>query len=63
MPDRTACKFCGKVGFVRRENVLNAGRSIVAFYCGSCNRSWQEGEEGRAPDDVKRAAGKKRQRS
>ena len=41
MPDRTACKFCGKVGFVRRERVIKGGRSIESFYCGACNRSWE----------------------
>ena len=41
MPDRTACKFCGKVGFVRRENIIKAGRTITAFYCGACNRLWE----------------------
>jgi len=50
MPDRTPCKYCGKVGFVRRENVIKAARSITAFYCGSCNRNWEEAEEGRTPD-------------
>jgi len=45
MPDRTPCKYCGKVGFVRREHVLTAGRSITSFYCGSCNRSWEQAEE------------------
>lgn len=45
MPDRTACKYCGKVGFVRRENVITAGRTSTAFYCGSCNRSWERIED------------------
>ena len=48
MPDRTACKYCGRVGFVRRETIIKAGRSITGFYCGSCNRSWEETEEGAA---------------
>jgi hypothetical protein len=41
MPDRTACKYCGKLGFIRRENIIKAGRTITAFYCGACNRSWE----------------------
>ena len=45
MPDRTPCKYCAKVGFVRRERVVKAERSIIAFYCGSCNRSWEQAEE------------------
>jgi hypothetical protein len=48
MPDRTACKFCGKVGFVRHERVIKGGRVIETFYCGACNRSWEETEEGAA---------------
>jgi hypothetical protein len=63
MPDRTACKYCGKVGFVRRERVVKAERATTAFYCGSCNRSWEEAEEGRAADDVKRPPNNKRERS
>lgn len=42
MPDRTACKYCGKIGLVRRERVLKGGRASDAFYCGACNRSWQQ---------------------
>jgi len=53
MPDRTACKYCGKVGFVRRENVLKADRKIASFYCGACNRSWEEAEEGGGRDDAR----------
>lgn len=42
MPDRTACKYCGKTGFVRRERILKGGRVSDAFYCGACNRSWEQ---------------------
>jgi hypothetical protein len=42
MPDRTACKYCGKTGFVRLERVLKGGRASDAFYCGACNRSWEQ---------------------
>lgn len=42
MPDRIACKYCGKVGLVRRERVLKGGRASDAFYCGACNRSWEQ---------------------
>jgi len=45
MPDRTACKYCGKIGFVRREHVIKGGRTMASFYCGSCNRSWEQPEE------------------
>ena len=45
MPDRTPCRFCGKVGLVRRERVIKGGRSIESFYCGSCNRSWEVADD------------------
>jgi len=41
MPDRTTCPHCRKVGFVRREYVIKGGQAMIAFYCGSCDRSWQ----------------------
>jgi hypothetical protein len=44
MPHRT-CKYCGKSGFVRRENVVKGERKITAFYCGACNRSWEVADE------------------
>jgi len=50
MPDRTPCKFCGKVGLIRRERVIKGGRSSESFYCGSCNRSWDIEDEPR--DDI-----------
>lgn len=45
MPDRVTCKYCGKAGLVRRENVIKGKRSITAYYCGACNRSWDVSEE------------------
>jgi hypothetical protein len=50
MPDRIACKFCAKVGFVRRERVIKGRRSIESFYCGACNRAWKVADD--AADDV-----------
>jgi len=41
MPDRTLCKLCGKVGLVRREQVIKGGKTTIVFYCGACNRSWE----------------------
>jgi len=51
MPDRTACVHCGKVGFVRRENVIKGGVTTTVFYCGACNRTWEarEDDDGREP--------------
>ena len=55
MPDRTPCPHCGKVGFVRREHVIKGGRTVTAFYCGACNRSWEVGAGDETP---KRSADK-----
>jgi len=52
MPDRVTCKYCGKAGLVRRENVIKGNRTITVYYCGACNRSWDVSE-----DSHKRAAG------
>ena len=41
MPDRIPCKYCGKVGFIRREHVLKGARAVDTFYCGACDRSWE----------------------
>jgi hypothetical protein len=41
MTDRTPCRCCGKVGFVRQEHMIDRGRSTTLFYCGSCNQRWQ----------------------
>jgi hypothetical protein len=57
MPDRTACKYCGKTGFVRRERVLKGDRATDAFYCGACNRSWEQVAAGaQSRDDADRGA-------
>ena len=40
MPDRTACPRCMKVGFVRHEKVIRAGRAERHYECGHCNHSW-----------------------
>ena len=45
MPDRTTCKYCSRNGLVRREHVIKAGNSTVAYYCGACDRSWQVADE------------------
>jgi hypothetical protein len=56
MPDRTACKYCGKTGFVRRERVLKGGSSVEAFYCGACDRSWEvHAHETQAEDAARRS--------
>jgi hypothetical protein len=45
MPDRTPCTYCGKIGLVRRENVVKGERTTTAFYCGACNRSWEVSDD------------------
>lgn len=42
MPDRTRCVACGRIGFVRREQVFEKGKALTDFYCGVCNKSWRE---------------------
>jgi hypothetical protein len=40
MPDRTRCIACNRVGFVRREHVIEKGKSHIQYYCGSCEKTW-----------------------
>ena len=49
MPDRTPCVHCDSVGYVRREHVIEAGRALIQFYCGRCERTWTVAEEQDAP--------------
>lgn len=56
MPDRTPCKYCGKVGFVRCEHVLKGAWAIDAFYCGACDRSWEvRAQQAHAQDTARRS--------
>ena len=41
-----ACRRCKKVGFVRFETVVARGSSHRDFYCGVCDHSWREYDEG-----------------
>jgi hypothetical protein len=56
MPDKTVCPICKKTGFVRFETVLTRGQVHRAYYCGSCNHSWEIAEDGTptAPTDPER---------
>lgn len=58
MPDRTACPYCKRVGFVRREHVIKGGKAVTLFYCGSCTRSWEvaDGERNGGAKSRERAA-------
>ena len=49
VPVRTKCPRCRKVGFVRLENVIKAGRAERHYYCGACNHNWQVVEEAEPP--------------
>jgi len=40
LPAQTRCERCGTVGFVRREHVIEKGKSLMHYYCGHCNQSW-----------------------
>ena len=40
MPERTACRRCARVGYVRMETVLTGGTSVQTFFCGLCDGSW-----------------------
>jgi hypothetical protein len=46
MPDRTPCVLCRKVGFIRFERVIRAGRSERHFYCGACTHAWIVADDG-----------------
>jgi transposase-like protein len=46
VPDRTECPRCHKVGFVRHEKVIHAGRAERHYYCGSCHYSWIVNDDG-----------------
>jgi len=47
MPAKTPCAYCGQTGFVRTEHVITGTTSVIHLYCGSCGRSWIEGETDR----------------
>jgi hypothetical protein len=63
MADPTACKYCGKTGFVRLERVLKGGRASDAFYCGACNRSWEQLAAGTRDDADHRSSDDSARRS
>lgn len=45
MPEKTPCRHCKQVGFVRTEHVIKAGTAFREFYCGRCDHSWREIED------------------
>ena len=40
MPATTACAHCGVVGLVRSERVVKGYHSLVRYYCGACDHTW-----------------------
>ena len=46
MPDKTPCVACQRIGFVRREHVIEKGKARIHHYCGSCEHTWT------TPDDL-----------
>ena len=57
VPYQTPCPRCAHVGLVRLEHVIKGGVSKHAFYCGSCEHTW-ELVDGQTPE----AAPRKRSR-
>ena len=51
MPDKTPCRRCARVGYIRTETVVKGGKSIQTFYCGLCDSTWEVAEDGTASDD------------
>lgn len=47
MPNRK-CPHCGREGFVRYEHIITAAFSARHFYCGACERTWEEVSEARS---------------
>jgi len=42
--DKTTCLYCGRVGLVRFEVVVKGHDAALTFYCGYCERTWQEAD-------------------
>ena len=40
MPDKRRCVGCDRVGFVRREHVIEKGNAQIHYYCGHCEHTW-----------------------
>jgi hypothetical protein len=49
--DKTACRYCHRVGFIRAETVIKGGTSHKSFYCGSCNKTWEINQDGHPQDN------------
>src|SRR5215211_1650087 len=52
VPDTINCPRCRTTGFVRVEHVLKAGQSAHHYYCGACEHSWVQAEDGATKADL-----------
>ena len=41
------CPRGGKAGFVRRERVFKAGRTVTDYFCGRCDAFWTSADQER----------------
>jgi hypothetical protein len=42
--DKTPCLHCGRVGLVRYEVVVKGRETSLTFYCGYCEKTWQQAD-------------------
>jgi len=42
--DKTPCLHCRRVGLVRFEVVVKGREAVLTFYCGYCERTWQQAD-------------------
>ena len=40
--DKTPCPHCGRVGLVRFEVVIQGRDTSLTYYCGYCEKTWQQ---------------------
>jgi hypothetical protein len=51
------CPYCGKLGTVTGERVIQGQNSLTTYFCDSCHNEWdeREGEGGRRSEPRQRA--------
>lgn len=55
MMDKTPCKVCGRIGFVRQTTVIQGASAHCELYCGLCNRTWTTHDRREAPRPMRKA--------
>lgn len=50
MPQKTPCRRCARVGYIRTETIVKDGQSLQSFYCGLCDAAWEVADDGTAQD-------------